>query len=134
MTVTDDLLDSDTQTLDISVANAAPTLSAITATAVAIDEGESITFATTYSDPSWLGTHTAALDCGDANPTPDSLSISDGEGDRPDATGTITGVCTYVDNGDFTVAMTATDDLGGSDSQTLDITVATVGASQARYT
>ena len=125
VTVTDDLGDSDTATVDVTVVNVAPTLSAITASAVSITEGQSVSVEATFTDPSWLDTHTATVDCGDASLTADSLALVE-ENVRPDSAGTINSQCTYGDNGIFTITMTVTDDLGDSDTQTVDILVSNV--------
>ena len=125
VTVTDDVGDSDTETVDVVVVNVAPTLSAITASAVSITEGQWIILSATFTDPSWLDTHTATVDCGFLGLSPDSLSLTE-ENARPDSTGTINSQCTYGDNGTFTITMTVTDDLGDSDTQTVDTLVSNV--------
>ena len=123
--VKDDVGDSDSTTIPITVTNVAPTLSAITASALIIDEGQSIKFKAQFKDPSWLDKHFADFDCGDPGAALLSLGLTE-ENVRPDSTGIITAECEYGDNGNFTVKMTVKDDVGASDSQTLLIHVKNV--------
>ncbi|MHA2007754.1 MAG: PKD domain-containing protein [Promethearchaeota archaeon] len=111
LTVTDDDGAIGYDTLVIIVNNVAPTVQA--GGDQNIDEGETISFSGSFSDPGSLDTHTLEWDFGDGNT----------------ATGTLTPTHTYGDNGVYTVTLTITDNDGGVGSGTVIITVNNVAPS-----
>jgi PKD repeat protein/disulfide oxidoreductase YuzD len=109
LTVTDKDGASTTQTLNVQVANVAPTVDAgLDKTS---NEGQTVTFGGTYTDPGILDTQTIVWNFGDSSaPT----------------IGTLTPTHIYADNGTYTVSLTVTDKDGGSTTDTLVVTVKNV--------
>jgi PKD repeat protein len=108
LTVTDDDEGVGTDMLMITVNNVAPTVEA--GDDQTVDEGDMVSFAGSFTDPSATDTHTIGWDFGD-----DEM-----------ATGTLTPSHAYADNGVYTVTMTVTDDDGGVGTDTLIVTVTNV--------
>ena len=108
LTVTDDDGGSNATTFLVSVANVRPDVSA-TSTSTEIDEGQSVSFSGSWSDPGTLDTFTALWEFGDGT---NSTS--------PEVTHT------FDENGTYTVVFTVTDETGASDSEFFVISVANV--------
>ncbi|HDL20519.1 MAG TPA: tandem-95 repeat protein [Nitrospirae bacterium] len=95
---------SDTDTATVTVNNVAPNVEA--GPDKNINEGETVDFSGSFTDPG-ADTHTIVWDFGDGSPQ----------------AGTLSETHLYADDGVYTVALTVTDDDGGSETDTLTITV-----------
>ena len=104
LTVTDPYGGSDSQTFDIIVDNAAPTVDA--GEDRTVNEGETVTLSGTYSDLGVNDTHTAQWEFDDGT------IIEEPTAQR-----------TYSEPGSYTATFTVTDNDGASTSQTINITV-----------
>ena len=104
LTVSDRYGGRDSETFDITVDNAAPTVDA--GENLTIDEGETITLSGTYSDLGVNDTHTVEWEFDDGT------IIEASTVER-----------TYSEPGTYTATFTATDNDGARDSQTITITV-----------
>jgi hypothetical protein len=110
---------SDSDTLQVTVSNVAPTVEA--GANQTADEGESVSLdPATFTDPGTADTHTATIDWGDG--TVEAGTVNQ-------ANDTVSGSHVYADNGLFTVTVTVTDDDSGSDSDTFTVNVANVDPS-----
>jgi PKD repeat protein len=107
VTVTDDDGGVDTATGTTVIGNAAPVITA--STIPSGDEGETLSFSLSWTDAGSSDTHTVAWDFGDS-------SIGSGA--------SITHV--YTDDGSYPVAVTVTDDDGGTDTVTATVSIANV--------
>ena len=112
LTVIDDEGGSATATREITVNNVAPTVDA--GTIPDADEGAEVTLNATFTDPGSGDTHTAIIDWGDN-------TASSGDVTEPSSPGTVSGTHTYVDNGDYTVTVTVTDDDVGSEVTSIGV-------------
>jgi MYXO-CTERM domain-containing protein len=108
VTVTDDDGGSDSETTTVTVTNVAPTISALTPSATSTYEGTTLSFT-----------------CAATDPGADTLTYAWTFGDGDSASGAST-THSYADDGSYTVRCTATDDDGGSDTESVTITVANV--------
>jgi PKD repeat protein len=97
----------DTDTVDITITNVAPTADA--GAPQTDDEGDAVTLTPTYTDPG-ADTHTGTIDWGDNT----STSLAAGA------------THTYADNGNYTVTVDVCDDDGACDTDTVDITITNV--------
>jgi PKD repeat protein len=105
VTVTDDDGASTTQSLTITVNNAAPSIDPwLDETAT---EGDTVELVASFSDPGILDTHTIAWDFGDGETEIDTLTPTH----------------VYTDNGIYEVTLTVTDNDGASTSSSLQVTV-----------
>ena len=89
-----------------------------------LSEGDALRLRGTFVDPGWMDTHTAEWDWGDGG-APEAGSVTE-ENDPPHATGVVTGSHTFADDGQFTVALTVTDDDGGVGTDSMDVPVLNV--------
>jgi len=105
LTVTDEGGLQATDTSTVTVNNAAPSVEA--GPDQIVDEGESVSFSGSFSDPGQLDTHTIVWDFGDGSSTSDTLTPTH----------------LYRDNGVYTVTLTVTDDDGGVGFDTATVTV-----------
>jgi PKD repeat protein len=113
LTVTDSDLATDTLTYTVIVNNVAPTVDA--GADLIVNEGTSLPFSGTFTDPGTLDTHKATWSWGDS--TPDTVIDPETSPSDPSHT--------YADDtgGPFTVTLSVEDDDLGSDSDTLTVTV-----------
>ena len=116
LTVEDGEGGSDVDELLVTVANVAPTLSAIADQNVVA--GVVFTVTAAFTDPGWLDTHTVDVDWNDGNT--DSFSPPLGTESYPLSHA-------YAAAGTYTVTVTVTDDDGGVDEITFLVTVTTSG-------
>ncbi len=141
VTVTDDDGGFDTQSFLVTVENVAPTLS-VAPSAATIDEGSSVSFGATFSDPGFDNplnpgaekqeTFTYDVDWGDGRDAITGMSVADTNGmPGVDSTGMFNGSHTYADNGVYTVTVTLHDDDGGLHTQTFMVTVDNVAPTLA---
>ncbi|VEP17781.1 Outer membrane adhesin like proteiin (fragment) [Hyella patelloides LEGE 07179] len=109
LTVTDDDGATTTSTIDVTVNNLAPIITSLTGD-TEVNEGETAQFNAVASD-SPNDTLTYTLDFGDGSPqltvNNNGLPVSH----------------EYLDNGNYTITLTVTDDDGASTNQTLDVVV-----------
>jgi PKD repeat protein len=109
LTVTDDDGGIRTDTLTVTVGSIPPVADA--GEDQTVDEGDTVYFSGTFSDPGSADTHTILWDFGDGHT----------------ASGTLIPTHVYCDNGMYTVTFTVTDDDGESDSNTLTVRVNNAG-------
>jgi PKD repeat protein len=129
VTVTDDDGGSDTKSFTVTVNNVRPVV--VVAQNQSINEGEFLDLSGLggapplglYVDPGLNDTHTATVDWGDGSSV-ENAAIFAGPG-----SGALGGSHTYADNGVYTVTVTVTDDDGGSDTKTFQVTVNNVAPS-----
>jgi PKD repeat protein len=122
LTVTDSDGATDTLTFTVIVNNVVPNVDA--GPDKVVDEGSPLSFSGTFSDPGAYDTHSATWTWGDGKSSSGSVTE---ENVPPDATGTVTGSHTYLDDGVYTVTLTVGDDDGGLGSDTLRVTVNDLG-------
>jgi hypothetical protein len=106
---------SDTDSVSVTVDNAAPTLSNIQLSASTINAGGSVTLSGTVADTGTLDTHTVQIDWGDGSGA-ESVNMSAG-------VTSFNRSHTYNASGPYTIGITASDDDGGSDSDSTNLTV-----------
>ncbi len=106
-----------TTTDTITVANVAPSVSAITAPAKDV-RYETANFSASFTDPGTLDTHTVTWNFGDGS-TPTTTSLAAG------VTGAVSSSHVYTVAGTYTVTLTVTDKDGGVGSSTKSFTVDT---------
>lgn len=96
---------TDNDSISVTVSNVAPTVNA--GAGQTANEGDTVSFSGSFTDPGILDTHTIAWDFGDGSTD----------------SGTLTPAHIYADNGVYTVTLTVADDDGASTSDTLAVTV-----------
>ena len=109
--VTDEHGDIGTDTLQVTVSNVAPTANA--GSDKTVDEGATVSFSGSISDPGTQDTHSVYWNFGDSYTS----------------SGTLTPSHVYNENGVYTVTLTVYDDDGGYDTDTLTVTVNNVAPS-----
>jgi hypothetical protein len=116
LTVTDPGGLSDAAGTTVTVTNADPVITSISATVDPLQVGTDLASASaTFTDPGTLDTHTGVWDWGDVTTSPGTVD---------EALGTVTGAHIYDTPGVYTVTLTLTDDDGGSDAAELQFVVA----------
>ncbi len=105
LTVTNANSESSSDSLLVTVNNVAPSVDA--GPDQTSNEGDKVSFASSFTDPGTVDTHTIAWDFGDGSTASDSLTPTH----------------IYTDNGAYTVTLTVTDDEGAATSDTLTVTV-----------
>jgi PKD repeat protein len=105
LVVTDDDGGVGSDSTSITVSNVAPAVHA--GADQTVNEGDTVSFAGTFTDAGAGDTHTVLWDFGDGTTATDSLTPTHG----------------YADNGDYKVTLMVTDDDGGVGSDTLTVTV-----------
>lgn len=122
--VTDDDRAVTCDTFVVSVDNVAPTVAA--GPDQTVDEGDTVSLATSFTDRGTLDTHTATIDWGDGTP-PEAGVVNESPFGPPGSTagmsGTMSGSHVYGDNGVFIVEVCVTDDDGATGCDTLTVTV-----------
>ena len=106
LTVTDDDGGVGSDSLLMIVNNVAPVVDA--GADQTVNEGDTVSFAGSFTDPGIVDTHTIAWDFGDGSPP---------------VNGTLTPNHTYANNGVYSVTLTVTDDDGGEGMDSLQVTV-----------
>jgi len=127
VSVTDDDGAVASDTLAVTVANAAPTVDA--GADQTVNEGDLVFLApATFNDLGTLDTHSATIDWGDGIATAGTVSeIPFGPpGSTVGMNGTVSGSHVYADNGEYAVTVTVTDDEGVATSDSLLVTVQNV--------
>src|SRR5207249_1930356 len=128
LTVTDKDGGAGTGTLEVTVSNVAPTVSAGTDRSAV--EGTAVTLtASSFNDKGTKDTHTATISWGDGTAPETGVVVETPfgpPGSVTGANGTVSGSHTYKDNGAFTVTVSVADNNGESASDTLVVTVTNV--------
>ncbi len=111
--VSDGLL-SDTATSQVTVLNVAPQVDSPADQSVT--EGATVSLTATFTDPGVQDTHTASINWGDGAVEAGGVSESNGSG-------SVAGSHVFVDDGNYTVTVSITDDDGGSNSVSFTVNV-----------
>ena len=106
----------------LTVANAAPTVTATTGDAT-IDEGAAYLMAASFTDPGWNDTYTGSIDWSFPGESPEVVGPVVTTPGPPLDQGTISRSRQYGDNGVFTVTARVVDDDGGIGSDAVTVTV-----------
>ncbi|MCP3950789.1 MAG: PKD domain-containing protein, partial [Desulfobacterales bacterium] len=106
LTVTGDTVGVGSDSLSVTVSNVAPIVDA--GPDQTADEGDTVAFAGSFTDPGTEDTHTVTWDFGDGTPV---------------VSGTLTPSHVYADDGAYTVTLTVVDNDGGIGGDTLVVTV-----------
>ena len=110
--VTDDNGLTDTDSTDVTVTNVAPSLTLTSCPVAPNQVGTDVSFAGTFTDPGVNDTHTMTVDWGDGVVSPAAA-----------ATSPVGATHQYTSAGIFDIAVTVTDDDGGSDTETCGFVV-----------
>jgi hypothetical protein len=110
--VTDDNGLTDTDSAVVTVKNVAPSLALTSCPVDPNQVGTDVTFAGTFTDPGTADTHTMSVDWGDGTISPATA-----------ATSPVGGTHQYTSAGIYDIAVTVTDDDGGSDTETCGFVV-----------
>jgi len=113
--VTDSLGASGTASFKVTIANAAPVVTALPPQTVPQGSSAVLQLAT-FTDGGALERHTATIDWGDTAVTP-AIVIDNGN------SGVVSGLHAYSTTGSYTAAITVTDDSGASGTATIAVTV-----------
>jgi hypothetical protein len=101
----------------VTVNNVAPSVSANNLSG---NEGQSLSFSGSFTDPGVLDTHTATIDWGDGS------AVTNGTISETNGSGTIVASHRYADNGTYTLHLSVKDKDGATTSQTATATISNV--------
>ena len=110
--VTDDNGLTDTDSTDVTVTNVAPSLTLTSCPVAPNQVGTDVSFSGTFTDPGVNDTHTMTVDWGDGVVSPAAAASSP-----------VGATHQYTSAGIFDIAVTVTDDDGGSDTETCGFVV-----------
>ncbi len=133
ITATDALGIENEVTFALTVNNVQPSVSNDPAQVTAIDEGDTLSVLSLFSDPGYLDNpYSATVDWGhaDLGTSPGTIVMTQDAGPGPDQ-GTVSASKAYGDNGGFTVTTSVTDKDGGTGQTSFGLTVANVDPSAA---
>ncbi|MFH1725517.1 MAG: Ig-like domain-containing protein [Elusimicrobiota bacterium] len=116
LTATDHAGHTTSDSLTVTVLNAAPVVTSAAAEPQPVGEGSALTITAAFTDLGILDTHAAEIDWGDNTTSAASLTDEGGSG-------SLTAEHVYADDGIYTVRVTVSDDDGDSGEATLDVTV-----------
>jgi len=122
VTVTDQDGGEGSDSLSVTVRNAAPVLGAVGDKTG--DEGTAVVVSVAFTDLGISDTHSASINWGDG-------AVSTMEVDEADGAGTVAASHVYADNGDYAAALQVTDDDEGADSATFKVSVQNVAPALA---
>lgn len=121
VTVSDAAGNSTPFNFGVTIENAVPTVLIDPAQETAIDEGETLSVAATFTDPGDDDPYTATIDYGDGSgPVPATVTGTD------DHSGAVSGSFQYGDNGTYHVTVAVEDKDGGVGTADFDVTVGNV--------
>ncbi len=112
VTVNDGKGGESSDSLTVTVNNAAPTVGAISAPVAPVAVGTSITASASFTDPGTADTHTGTIEWGDGSTSASTVS-----------SGSVSGSHTYTAAGVYTLKLTVADDDGASDSESFQYVV-----------
>lgn len=133
ITATDALGIENEVTFALTVDNVAPSVTSDPGQVTSIDEGDTLSVLSFFSDPGYLDNpYSATVDWGhaDLGTSPGSILMTQDAGPGPDQ-GEVSASKAYGDNGSFTVTTSVTDKDGGSGSTSFGVTVANVDPTAA---
>jgi hypothetical protein len=104
--------------------NNVPPLVQFDTDSITIPEGQEVTLSASFTDDNWLDTHTALFNFGD-NTALQNGTVQE-TNDQPQAKGTATIKHAWCDNGNYTVTLLVTDDVGGVGQATMTVNVTNV--------
>jgi hypothetical protein len=116
LTVNDGVNPPVTDTANIDVDNAAPSVGAVTLPTSPTPVGASVLTSTTFVDAGSNDTHTATINWGDSTSSAGTVTETNG-------VGSVTGSHAYTSSGTFTVTITVHDDDDGQDSSSGSVTI-----------
>ena len=129
VTATDDHGNTAQTTFIVEATNIAPTVTIDPDQVTTIDEGGTVSVEATFTDPGDDDPYTATIDYGtSAGPQQVSPVLTD---TSPPQAGTVSGSHQYGDNGTYTITVSVTDEDGGADSDSVQVTVDNVDPSIA---
>ncbi len=118
LSVTDGINPPVVSSTSVTVDNAPPAISGLAVDPPPIITGQTVNLSGGFNDPATNDTHTATVDWGDATVDPATVTEASGSG-------TFAATHAYAGPGTYLVTVTVTDDNGGSDVETMLVTVNT---------
>jgi PKD domain len=116
LSVTDGINPPTQSSTNVTINNAPPVITGLTVDPPPIVMGQTITIGGGFTDPATNDTHTAVVDWGDTTSDPATVVESAGSG-------TLTATHAYASPGTYLLTVSVSDDNGGTDTETLLVTV-----------